>query len=171
MKRSVGSKSVLSEIMLPCQANPNGSVHGGEIMKLMDNCGGVAAMRHAKTNVVTVRVDELLFHEPIRVGQLVICEAQLVFVGKTSMEVKITVKVEEMMEEVPAKVALTAFFTYVAVDPNGKPAQVSRLSVETEEEREAFEKGKQRYLEHKRKRQEERALKSRITTKGCEVRE
>lgn len=154
MKKSSESRSVLSQIMLPSQANPNGAVHGGEIMKLMDNCGGVAAMRHAKTNVVTVRVDEMIFHQPIKVGQLVICEGQLVFVGKTSMEVKVSVKVEDLMSEVPAKVALTAFFTYVAVDQEGIPCPVTGLLVETEEERETFENGRQRYLEHKRKRQE-----------------
>lgn len=154
MKKSSESRSVLSQIMLPSQANPNGAVHGGEIMKLMDNCGGVAAMQHAKTNVVTVRVDEMIFHQPIKVGQLVICEGQLVFVGKTSMEVKVSVKVEDLMSEVPAKVALTAFFTYVAVDQEGIPCPVTGLLVETEEERETFENGRQRYLEHKRKRQE-----------------
>jgi acyl-CoA hydrolase len=153
MKKSMQSRSVLSEIMLPCQANPSGKVHGGEIMKMMDNCGGVAAMRHAKTNVVTVRVDEMVFHQPIMVGQLVICEAQLVFAGRTSMEVKVTVKVEDMMNELPTKVALTAFFTYVALDEEGKPCQVPGLLVETEEEKEAFENGRQRYLEHKKNRQ------------------
>ena len=110
-------------------------------------------MRHAKTNVVTVRVDEMVFHQPIMVGQLVICEAQLVFAGRTSMEVKVTVKVEDMMNELPTKVALTAFFTYVALDEEGKPCQVPGLLVETEEEKEAFENGRQRYLEHKKNRQ------------------
>ncbi len=59
------SKSVLAQVMLPSHANPSGNVHGGEIMKMMDACGSVAATRHAKKNVVTVRVDELVFYTPI----------------------------------------------------------------------------------------------------------
>lgn len=151
MKTIDQSRSVLSEMMLPNQANPSGTVHGGEIMKLMDACGGVAATRHAKTNVVTVRVDELLFLKPIFVGQLVICESELVFVGKSSMEVKITVKVENLTDDSPSIIALTAFFTYVAIDKNRKPCIVPELLLMTDEQITAFEDGKKRYLAHKEK--------------------
>jgi len=149
MKTVDESRSVLSEVMLPSQANPAGTVHGGEIMKLMDACGGVAATRHAKTNVVTVRVDELVFFEPIHVGQLVICESELVFVGQSSMEVRITVKVENLTDDSPSKTALTAFFTYVALDNSKKPCRVQELLLETNEQRNAYENGKKRYLTHK----------------------
>jgi Acyl-CoA hydrolase len=144
------SRSVISDLIQPSQANPAGNAHGGEIMKMMDNCGGVAAMRHAKTNVVTIRVDELIFYNPVYVGQLVTCEAELVYVGRTSMEVKITVKVEDMKSECDEKIALSAYFTYVALDKNGVPCEVPRLLTQTDEEREAFEMGHQRYLAHKR---------------------
>jgi acyl-CoA hydrolase len=135
--------------MLPSQANPGGKVHGGEIMKMMDTCGGVAAMRHAKMNVVTVKVDELEFFQPIKVGQLVICDAEVAFVGRTSMELKITVKVEDLMSDSPAIVALSAFFTYVALDIQGNPHSVPELVLETDEQREIFEVRKHRYLEKK----------------------
>jgi acyl-CoA hydrolase len=137
--------------MLPHQANPNGNVHGGEIMKMMDNCGSVAAMKHAKKMVVTVRVDELVFYNPIFVGQLVVCKANLVFVGKTSMEVKVTVKVEDVMKDAPTKIALTAFFTFVALDEDGKPCEVPGLEILSEEEQILFDLGKKRYLAHKEK--------------------
>jgi acyl-CoA hydrolase len=149
MRRISDSKSMISDLMLPSQANPAGMVHGGEIMKMMDNCGGVAAVRHARTNVVTLRVDEMVFYEPILVGQLVTCESQLVFTGRTSMEVKVTVKVEDLVSEEPAKVALTAYFTYVAMGADGKPCKVPELLIETEEERQDFEKGRMRYQLHK----------------------
>ncbi len=152
MKRISESRSVLSEIMLLSQANPAGTVHGGEIMKMMDNCAGVAAMRHAKTNVVTVRVDELVFYEPIHLGQLVICEAHLVFTGSTSMEVEVTVRVEDLKSEQPAKTALSAFFTFVALDEDQNPCPVPGLILETDEEKQAFEEGRKRYLEYKKKR-------------------
>lgn len=151
MKSISESKSVLSEVMLPEQANAQGTVHGGEIMKMMDTCGGVAAMRHSKTSVVTARVDELEFYHPVYVGQLVICEAQLVFTGRTSMEVEITVKVEDLFSDIPPRVALTAFFTFVALDKNKKPCEVPALIIETEEERKSYEEGRRRYLEHKKK--------------------
>ncbi len=150
MKPISMSKSTLSEVMLPNQANPSGVVHGGEIMKIMDTCGGVAAMRHAKMNAVTVRVDELVFYQSITVGQLVICEAEVAFVGRTSMEVKITVKVEDLVSNCPAKIALTAFFTYVALDNHNKPHIVPELLLETDEQKATYEIRKQKYLEHKK---------------------
>lgn len=152
MKTISQSKSTLSEVMLPNQANPSGVVHGGEIMKIMDTCGGVAAMRHAKMNAVTVRVDELVFYQSITVGQLVICDAEVAFVGRTSMEVKITVKVEDLVSNWPAKVALSAFFTYVALDRQGNPCVVPELLLETDEQKETFEIRKQKYLKNKKDR-------------------
>lgn len=152
MKTISQSKSILSEVMLPNQANPSGVVHGGEIMKIMDTCGGVAAMRHSKMNAVTVRVDELVFYQSITVGQLVICEAEVAFVGRTSMEVKITVKVEDLVSNWPAKIALSAFFTYVALDSHGKPNIVPEILLETDEQKETFEIRKQKYLAIKKER-------------------
>ncbi len=151
MEKTVSSsKSYISEFMLPGQANPAGNVHGGEIMKMMDNCGAVAAMRHAKKEVVTVRVDELEFIKPISVGQLVVCEAVVAFVGHTSMEIRIEVRVEDMVSDVPASLALTAFFTYVALDGKGKPTSVPGLITETPQEAALFGCRKEKYLERKK---------------------
>ena len=149
MKSISDSKSILSVVMQPSQANPAGTVHGGEIMKIMDTCGSVTAKRHCRSNVVTVRVDELVFYEPIHVGELVLCDAQLVFVGKTSMEVKVSVKAENLENDDPARTALTAFFTYVALDKNGKPCTVEQPAAVSDEEKAAYEEGKQRYLARK----------------------
>ena len=150
-KTPAQSRSVISDVMLPSQANPSGNVHGGEIMKMMDTCGGVAAMRHSKTDVVTVKVNELIFYNPIFVGQLVICEAELVYAGRTSMEVKVSVKVEDMQNETPQRIALTAMFTFVALDIHGRPCEVPKLEPVTEEEKKAYEQGHQRYLKAKKK--------------------
>ncbi|WP_333595219.1 acyl-CoA thioesterase, partial [Anaerospora hongkongensis] len=85
MQRSSGeSKLVISEVMMPSQANVAGNIHGGEIIKLMDSTAYAAARRYARSNVVTARVDELEFHLPIFIGDLVICSAQVVYVGKSS---------------------------------------------------------------------------------------
>ena len=144
------SRSMISEIMMIHQANPMGNVHGGEIMKIMDNAGSVAASRHAKTNVVTLRVDELIFHHPIYVGQLVTCTSHLVYVGNTSMEVKVIVMVEDITKDDPPKIAQSAFFTFVALDYSGKPTQVPRLKLETEQEKKEYDEGAHRAAKRKK---------------------
>lgn len=138
--------------MQPEHANISGNVHGGEIMKLMDNAGGIVAARHARSNVVTARVDSLEFHLPIHIGNYVKCVCQLTYVGTSSMEVKVTVMVEDLDVEEPPRVALTGYFTYVAIDENGKAVQVTKLEISNEEEARLFEEGKQRYLKYKEQR-------------------
>jgi acyl-CoA hydrolase len=145
------SAVVMSTVMQPNQANPAGNVHGGEIMKLMDNAAYVVAHRHARTNVVTARVDELTFHLPITVGNLVTCHAYLTFVGRSSMEVAVTVEVENLYSEAPAKCALTAYFTMVALNPGGAPARVPTIELLTDEEKQRFEEGRRRYELNKQK--------------------
>ncbi|WP_206812915.1 acyl-CoA thioesterase [Paradesulfitobacterium ferrireducens] len=146
------SQVVMSNVMLPQHANPAGNVHGGEIMKLIDSAGGVVAHRHARCNVVTARVDELEFIHPVRVGNIVTCYGKLTFVGKSSMEVSVTVTVEDVLKEEPAKIALKAYLTFVALDGTGKPKQVPPLEIVNEEERRLFEEGRQRYLAYKQRR-------------------
>jgi len=143
------------EIMQPGQANFSGNVHGGEIMKIMDNVAGVVALRHAKVNVVTARVDEMEFHHPIHIGDLVICKGKVTFVGKSSLEVLVTVLVEDVLKDAPVKTALTALFTMVALTPEGTSAHVPSLEITNDEERKYFEKGRERYLAYKQKRSQQ----------------
>jgi len=144
------SKVVMANVMLPQHANPAGNVHGGEIIKMMDNTAGAVAQRHARTNVVTARIDEVKFILPIRIGDVVTCYGQLTYVGRTSMEILITVTVEDLSKDEVPKTALTAFFTLVSLNGNGTPQAVASLEITTEEERLAFEEGRQRYLAHKK---------------------
>lgn len=146
------SKVSIGNLMQPSQANRAGNVHGGEIMKLMDNAAGIVAYRHARTNVVTARVDELEFHLPVHIGNLVTCNAQLTFVSNRSMEVLVTVWAEDLTKEEPAKLGLTAFFTMVALDEKGNPTAVPPLEITSDEERCLFEAGQKRYLANKQKR-------------------
>mgnify|MGYP003587598488 FL=1 len=145
------SESIVCSYILPEQANPAGNAHGGEIMKLMDSTGGVVCRRHCHSNVVTARVDKIDFLHPIRIGNLVTCHGKLTFVGKSSMEVFIRVTVEDLSREAPPIDALTGYFTYVALDDNGKPQPVPALNLVTEEERHLFEEGRQRYLATKKR--------------------
>lgn len=146
------SRINMSQVMLPSQSNFEGNIHGGEIMKLMDSAAYATARKHAHCNIVTARVDELQFHLPIFVGELVTCKAELVFVGNTSMEVAVTVEVEDLDEENCTHKALSAYFTMVALDKKGKPNPLPKLILNTPEEKAAFEEGKKRYEMYKARR-------------------
>ncbi|MGE4588947.1 MAG: acyl-CoA thioesterase [Acidaminococcaceae bacterium] len=149
-KFSSDSLIYISEVMMPHQANVAGNIHGGEIIKIMDSAAYASARRYARSNVVTARIDEVEFHLPIMIGDLVTCTAQVVYVGNSSMEVAVTVDVEDLETE-GKKRALSAFFTMVALDKKGRPNPVARLGLRTPEEKQAFEEGLKRYEAHKAK--------------------
>ena len=132
-KQSSDSLIYISEVMMPHQANVAGNIHGGEIIKIMDSAAYASARRYARSNVVTARIDEVEFHLPIMIGDLVTCTAQVVYVGNSSMEVAVTVDVEDLETE-GKKRALSAYFTMVALDKKGRPNQVARLELKTPEE-------------------------------------
>ena len=155
------SRIVISEVMMPSQANPNGNVHGGEIMKLMDSAAYAAARRYARSNVVTARVDELEFHLPIRIGDLVVVTADIVFVGHSSMSA-VNVIVEDLDEGGDPQLGLSAYFTMVALDRNTRPKSVPPLRLETDEAKALFEAGRRRYELYK-----ERTKSKSRTTSGC----
>ena len=160
------TKIVISQVMMPSQTNPNGNVHGGEIMKMMDSTAYAAARKYARANVVTARVDELEFHLPILIGDLVTCTAEIVFVGHSSMEIAVNVEVEDLDQEGKPQRALSAYFTMVALDRNSRPKSVPPLILDSDEAKRAFEDGRRRYEAHKeRKRQQREAEKARSAAK------
>jgi len=129
------SASTLSESMMPDQLNHHGNVFGGEILALMDKCGGVVARRHARLPVVTVMVDRVEFRHPIYGSDYVEAHGRLVYVGRTSMEVMITVEAEHV-ESGERRCTNVCYLTYVALDKlNGKPHPVPPLLLETDEDR------------------------------------
>jgi len=142
---------IMSQVMLPSQANVAGNVHGGEIMKFMDSAAAAISMKYARGNTVTARVDELRFHLPIFVGAMVRCIATIAYVGKTSMEVVVTVDVEDLESDLPPQKALSAYFTMVALDKRGNPKKLPHLEIETEEEQFLYDEGKRRHDEYKKK--------------------
>ena len=160
------TKIVISQVMMPSQTNPNGNVHGGEIMKMMDSTAYAAARKYARANVVTARVDELEFHLPILIGDLVTCTAEIVFVGHSSMEIAVNVDVEDLDQEGKPQRALSAYFTMVALDRNSRPKSVPPLILDSDEAKRAFEDGRRRYEAHKElKRQQREAEKARSAAK------
>jgi acyl-CoA thioesterase YciA len=113
----------LRTFAMPADANPNGDIFGGWLMAQMDLAGAVAAMRRARGRVATVAVDAMTFHKPVFVGDLVSCYAEVVRVGRTSMTVKIETFVERRKTRAIEKVT-EATFTFVALDPAGRPRPV-----------------------------------------------
>ena len=128
------SKTIMSRSMLPSDANPWGNVHGGEIMRLIDECAGAAATRHARSRVVTAFVDELSFLAPVYVGDFVTARASVNHVGKTSMEVGVRVDAENLLTGRVVHVS-SAYLVFVGIDEKGGPMPLPPLTAETDEER------------------------------------
>jgi uncharacterized protein (TIGR00369 family) len=137
------SRITLSQLMQPENANNLGNVHGGWIMKLVDEAGALAAMRHAQKRVVTIAVDQMIFRHPIRTTDLVILTAEVSYVGHTSIETEIEVIAENPITSERWHTN-TAYVVYVALDDNGRPTQVPRLITENEEQQKRMENGEQR---------------------------
>ncbi len=137
------SRVILSQMMHPEHANNHGNVHGGWIMKLVDEAGALACMRHAQHRVVTVAVDQMVFLKPILTTELVILTAEVSYVGKTSMEVEVKVTAENPISGEQSHTN-TAYLVFVALDENGKPAPVPPLLAETDEQERRMEEGRLR---------------------------
>lgn len=137
------SRITISQLMQPEHANNLGNVHGGWIMKLVDEAGALACMRHAQQRVVTVAVDQMVFRQPIRISDLVTLTAEVSYVGHTSMEAEVQVTAENPITG-ECTHTNTAYLVYVALDENGTPVQVPPLIPETEAQRRRMEEGKER---------------------------
>ena len=137
------SRISIAQLMQPEHANNLGNVHGGWIMKLVDEAGALACMRHAQKRVVTVAVDSLVFREPIKIGHLIILNAEVSYVGRTSLEAEVQVIAENPItgERIHTN---NAYLVYVALDDDGKPTSVPELIIETEEEKLRMEQAKKR---------------------------
>lgn len=151
------SSVYMAQVMLPDQANSSGNVHGGELMKLMDSAAGVVAVRHSSLNSVTAMVEEINFHHPVRIGELVLIHAQLTFASYSSMEILVNVETENLSTGKKIK-ALSAHFVMVALDSNRKPKKVPPLSVCTEEEERLFNEGLMRYKSRRSKAQNSKKI-------------
>jgi uncharacterized protein (TIGR00369 family) len=137
------SRITLSQLMHPEHANLLGNVHGGWIMKLVDEAGALACMRHAQRKVVTVAIDSMTFRQPIRIGDLIILNAEVSYAGRTSMEAEVHVIAENPVTG-ERTYTNTAYLVYVALDDEGRPTSVPGLKAETEEEKLRMEKAQER---------------------------
>lgn len=137
------SEVSVSQQMMPSDANPLGNVHGGYVMKLIDEAGALAAMRHARRPVVTVAMDSITFLSPVRVGYLITLHGKVNWIGKSSIEVGVYVEAEN---PITGEITYTnsAFAIYVALDDSARPTSVPPLILETDQDRRRWEEGEER---------------------------
>jgi acyl-CoA hydrolase len=138
------SMSELSELALPNDANPLGNLLGGKVMHLVDLCGSLAAVRHARRPCVTASFDHMSFLHPIHIGQLVVLRSAVNRAFRTSMEVGVKVFVEDLRSGT-VKHTSSAYLTFVALDDEGNRVPVAPAIPESEDEvRRYMEAGKRR---------------------------
>jgi len=133
-KRPIESMTEMVQVVLPNDANPLGFILGGTVMHLIDIAGAIAALRHARTVLVTAAVDGLQFLHPIRVGDLIILKARVTATWKTSLEVEVEVFSEETLTGRRQLTSL-AYLTFVAVDRGSDRSPIPHLILETDDDR------------------------------------
>jgi uncharacterized protein (TIGR00369 family) len=134
MKKVTDSSITIVQHMTHQDANLAGNVHGGSIMKLIDNTAGIVAARHTGRNVVTASLDRLDFHSPVFVGDLLRLTASINYVGKSSMEVGVRVEAENFITGETRHTA-SAFLTFVSLNAQGKPVEVPPIEFITPDEK------------------------------------
>lgn len=133
------ARTTLSRIMTAVDVNLLGTVHGGVIMKLVDDVAGAAANRHSGGAAVTASMDDMQFLVPVRVGDLVHAHAQVNWAGRTSMEIGVRVVAERWDDStVPAAHVASAYLVFVAVDAEGNPREIPGVTPETAQDERRF---------------------------------
>ncbi|SEM85011.1 acyl-CoA thioesterase [Paenibacillus sp. OV219] len=138
------SRSTMMQLIFPLDTNYHGTMFGGKVMEYMDKIAAIASMRHARGPVVTASTDSLDFVAPIKVGDMIDVEAFVTWTHKSSMEIYVKVQTENVYTG-ERKTAVTAFFTFVALDEKGKPTRVRAIVPETEEEKQLHASAPDRY--------------------------
>jgi acyl-CoA hydrolase len=142
--RTVGqSQSEYSEICLPNDANLLGNMLGGHVMHLVDLCGAIAGIRHARCMVVTASIDQMTFLHPVRIGELVRLKSQVNRVFRTSMEVGVKVWVENLQSGAMRHTS-SAYLTFVGLDKAGSKVILPQIVPETEEEKRRYQEAAER---------------------------
>ncbi|MEI7556208.1 acyl-CoA thioesterase [Candidatus Chlorohelix sp.] len=133
------SRSTTSRIMEMLDANGHGNVHGGVIMRMVDEAAAIVAIKHSQRPVVTVRVDRFDFLAPAYIGNVLYIHSALDYVGRTSMEVRVEVKTEDLITGEVRHIASSQLI-FVALDATGKPTGVPPLEPADDEERAIIER-------------------------------
>ena len=136
-KTTEQSRTHTTDIVLPNNTNPHGTMFGGNLLSMMDKCASICARRHAGRVSVTAAIDSVEFHEPLRLGDVLLVEAWVNRAFGTSMEVEVLVSTEALGSR-KLRQANHAYFTFVAIDSHGRPAPVPALRPETTDEKRRY---------------------------------
>lgn len=147
------SRAIMTELVFPTDTNHHGTMFGGKLMDYMDKIAAISATRHARMPVVTASTDSLDFLSPIRVGEAVELEAFVTATWRSSMEVCVIVRAENLFTG-ERRVTVTAFSTFVAVDEQGKPVPVLQVVPESEIEKTLHASADERYALRKKRREQ-----------------
>ncbi|GEN08666.1 Acyl-CoA hydrolase [Myxococcus fulvus] len=142
-KRAKDTEVVMTQLILPPDANNLNAAFGGKVMEWIDICGAVAAQRHCRQVVVTASMDDLHFHAPIKVGWVALLHSRVLAAFRTSMEVGVTVHAENPLTG-ERTLTTSALLTFVAIDKDGKRVPVPPLLMESDTEKEAFREAEAR---------------------------
>ena len=142
-KATAASEITLTSLMLPQHANALGHVHGGVIMKMVDETAAISAMRHAQRPCVTVAIDSMTFKERVEVGELLSCTARVNYVGRSSLEVGVKVSSENPITGETTHTN-SAYLVFVALGEDDRPCEVPGLILESSDDRRRHEAAKGR---------------------------
>lgn len=138
IKHPEGSKTTMTDLVLPSETNPLNNLFGGELLARMDRAASIAARRHSRRIVVTASVNHVAFNRAVPLGSVVTVQAKVSRAFKTSMEVYIDVWIDDRESGEKTK-ANEAIYTFVAVDETGSPIKIPSIVPQTQEEKERFE--------------------------------
>lgn len=155
------SQVVMARQMMPNDANPWGDVHGGTIMKMVDEAAGASAIRHARRRVATAAIDFMSFLHPVQVGDFVTLLASVNDVGRTSMEVGVRVEAENMLTGERHHTS-SAYVVMVALNDEGRPVRVPPVIAETPDQR-------RRMAAAKIRRAQRKILEAALKESACEI--
>ncbi|MGW6567341.1 acyl-CoA thioesterase [Streptomyces sp. NPDC054975] len=167
-KPTSASRTTLSHIMTSHDTNLLGTVHGGVIMKLVDDVAGAVAGRHSGGPAVTASMDEMVFLEPVRIGDLLHVKAQVNWTGRSSMEVGVRVMAERWNESTPAQQVGSAYLVFAAVDADGKPRAVPPVLPETEKDKRRYQEAQIRRTHRLARRRAIKDLREQRAAEGYE---
>ncbi len=151
----------MTVLMTPDMANFAGNVHGGTLLKLLDQAAYACAAKYCKNYVVTAALDQVFFKQNVNVGELVTFYARVNYVGRSSMEIGVKV-VAEHLRTYEKRYTTSCFFTMVAIDENGKSIEVPRLELETDAEKRLYAAAQMRKQLRQESLERSRALQAEI---------
>lgn len=137
------SRVRMNELVMPNDTNPLGNLMGGRLLQWMDVCSAISAQRHCNRNVVTVAVDSVEFLNSVQLGEVAVIEGEVTRTFHSSMEIAMQVWAENLRTG-SRRLCTTSFYTFVAVDADGKPMPVPEITPETDFEKHRFEEAELR---------------------------